>query len=234
MRFCKSVVIGEPPSKSHSSKINNGTITFVNLGKGPIGITCAHVIDGYRHFLDYLDSPLFQIGGVAFDPLAQLIDESAELDLATIRFTEEQESEITKGGEIGSAFIQPRMWPPQNVRPDQFVMFGGFPGATRERYGYDEIVSSSWSSGLHPVASTHEERFSIQFEREFWRCAFGYPDQCDLRELGGMSGGPAFVDRGMHFELVGFIYEYSAEFDLMFFRHASSVAPDGTINRLGS
>jgi hypothetical protein len=47
--FAKAACFGQYPSKTRPAKINNGTISLVNFGKGVLGITCHHVIECYHH-----------------------------------------------------------------------------------------------------------------------------------------------------------------------------------------
>ena len=62
-----------------------------------MGITCAHVIDAHRNMIQEFGQQqpghaklIFQVGDVVMDPFAHIIDENSALDLATIRFTDEQ------------------------------------------------------------------------------------------------------------------------------------------------
>jgi hypothetical protein len=51
--------------------------------------------------------------------------------------------------------------------------------------------------------------------------------------IGGMSGGPVIAWRRgsiVTAELIGFIYEYGENFDLMYVRSASLLRPDGRLN----
>lgn len=230
LRFSKAAFFGERPSRTRPTVVRNGTVSFVDLGSGPIGITCSHVLREYRRMLKEYGSIVFQIGDLELDPIEQLIAENVELDLATIRFTEDQAKAISSEGEIGSCFFRPPSWPPSPVLAGESVVFGGFPGDLRERPAHDEVVFLSWSSGGCSVTSSHDDRFSTQFEREYWVSSFGAPNHMNLQALGGMSGGPAFVHRGLHFEFVGIIYEFTEAFDIMFFRHSSSILADGSIN----
>ena len=81
LRFAKAVFFGEKPSKDNQIKVNNGTITLINLGGRLIGVTCFHVIDAYRQ-MNEDDSCIFQIGNIEFEPLERIIDQSPEMDLA--------------------------------------------------------------------------------------------------------------------------------------------------------
>lgn len=80
------------------------------------------------------------------------------------------------------------------------------------------------------VTSVTEDRFSCQFERDYWVASFGAEHHLDLRDLGGLSGGPAFIHRGLHWDFAGVIYEFSPELDIMFFRPAHVIDIDGSIH----
>ncbi len=221
--FAKAVFFGEPPSKDHKSKINNATVTLLDLGEGPLAVTCAHVLSAYREVKKATGNALFQIGSVVLDPDVQLVRESTELDVAVLELTEAQTKEITSDGEIGSCVFKPASWPPSELKAGEFVAFGGFPGQWRECLASAELEFGSFSSGACRVATVSEERFSCQFEREYWVKSFGESKGFDLKNLGGLSGGPSFIKRKLHWELVGFIYEFSREFDIMFFRPAGII-----------
>lgn len=56
--FAKAAFFGQRPSPKKPTKIRNGTIALIDLGKGPIGITCQHVIEGYRKYRDNFEEVL--------------------------------------------------------------------------------------------------------------------------------------------------------------------------------
>jgi hypothetical protein len=230
LRFAKAAFIGEHPEKGKQTQINNGTITLVDFGNGPIAITCYHVLSAYREMLNKNRRALFQIGNVELDPLSQLIDENDQLDLASIRLTPAQAKDINSEGEIGSCFFKPpRPWPSPSVKEGDFVAFGGFPGLWRERKNFDELVFPSFSSGGCRVASVAENRFAIHFERDYWIKAFDIDKREDLHDIGGMSGGPAFIFRDLCYDFAGLIYEFSPGLDIMFLRPAHLFCKDGSI-----
>ena len=107
----------------------------------------------------------------------------------------------------------------------------GFPAALRERENFDELTFGTFSAAGISVASSHKDYFACQFERDYWvrSNASKYKFSEHLHDLGGMSGGPVFVDRGLHFEFAGIIYEISSAYDIMFCRSASLIQPDGNI-----
>lgn len=228
--FAKAVVIGQRPSKKSPSKLTSGTVTLVDLGSGPLGVTCAHVISSYREMQQRFTNVVFQVGNVALEPSRQLVAEDTKLDLATIRLTDVQVRELTSGEEIGSCVFRPVSWPPAPIKGGDVVAFGGFPGSLREYLSFDELGFYSWSNGACSVDSVTDDRISCVFEREYWVSSFGQKHQMELRDLGGMSGSPVFVQRDLHWDLVGLIYEFSTEFDIMFCRPLGFLRPDGTIH----
>ncbi|MBI5016839.1 MAG: trypsin-like peptidase domain-containing protein [Deltaproteobacteria bacterium] len=229
--FAKAVFYGQRPTRHRPTQINNGTICLVDFGRGPCGITCWHVLDGYRKAREGIDDVLFQVGSTDLDPIAQLIDEDERLDIAVIEFTAKQAGEITAGGKIGSEFFRPVTWPAPAVHQGEYVVFGGFPGSMRTLMSFNEIDFPSWSSGGSQVSSASDYQFVSAFERLFWVKSFGEAHNMDLTALGGVSGGPAFVKRRLHWDIVGIVKEYSENYDAMFFASLSSFHSDGTLEQ---
>jgi len=227
--FAKPAFFGQRPSKKRPTEIRNGTIALIDLGNGPLGITCQHVIQGYREYRENHDDVLFNIGNVELDPIAQLIDENTELDLALIEFTGKQIKEITSEGKTGSAVFEPDKWPPELPKKDEFVLFGGFPGSLRVVESFTEIVFSSWSSGASRIDSANENRFISPFEREYWIKSFGEEHHLNLQALGGMSGGPAFISHGLRFDFVGILSDYQENYDAVFFASVQPITQNGQI-----
>lgn len=173
-------------------------------------------------------NPLFQIGAVKLDPFSQLIAENKRLDLATIKLNFVQAEAITSGGEIGSLFFEPRSWPPQSLVEGDFIAFGGFPGQWRKEIAFDELEFPTFSSGACIVSQVADDRFACQFEREYWVTALNIDNRDPLYNLGGMSGGPAFIYRGLYWDFIGVIYGFSG-FDIMYLRPSHLICQDGSI-----
>jgi hypothetical protein len=227
--FAKAAFFGERPSRERRVEITNGTVTLADLGRGPIAITCQHVIAGFRRMREEVERVIFQLGFVDFDPIEQLIDEDERLDLATIRLTEEQAKAVTSEGEIGSCIFKPASWPPPLPKKDEFVSFGGFPGTLRSVSSFDELEFGSWSSGASEISSVSDFQFVSAFKREYWVKSFGEKHHMDLNALGGMSGGPAFIKRKLYWDLVGIVSQYHENYDTVVFSSLRSVQDDGTI-----
>jgi hypothetical protein len=143
--------------------------------------------------------------------------------------SEPQVRAITSDGEIGSCVFQPRSWPPPLLKAGDYVAFGGFPGNLRILESFDELVFPSWSSGASQVSSVSGLQFVSTFEREYWVSSFGNKYHMDLRALGGMSGGPVFIYRGLYWDFVGIVSQYHEDYDAMFFTSVHMVRLDGTI-----
>lgn len=229
--FSAAAFFGNRPSRNQPVEINNGTITLINLGNGPIGITCHHVIQEYRNRRNLDPTVIFQVGNAEIDPLTQLIDEDARIDLATIRLRDDHVELIASGGRIGSCIFQPKSWPPPPPKEGDYIAFGGFPGRLRTVISFDELEFPSWSSGASRVSSVSDLQFLSAFEREYWVSSFGEKRHMDLRALGGLSGGPALINRGLYWDLVGIVSQYHENYDAIFFASARSVRPDGTIEK---
>ena len=227
--FAQPVFFGQRPSKNHPSEVRNGTISIVDLGEGPLAITCEHVIAGYCQMKETHDNLVFQIGNIEIDPIEQLIDKDARLDLATIRLSKEQIEFITSKGVIGSSVFRPKSWPPEIVKEGEFVSFGGFPGSLRSVVSFEEYIFDSWSCGGEKISSVSEGQFVSAFNRDYWVKSFGAAHHLTLDALGGLSGGPAFVNRGLYSDFVGIISQYHVNFNAMFFSSASNLRINGTI-----
>lgn len=158
-----------------------------------------------------------------------MIDENRRLDLASIRLTSDQAKQLTSEGEIGSCIFRPKAWPSPVVKEGEFIAFGGFPGALRTLATFDELDFGSWSSGASEISSVSEYKFVSAFDRENWVKSFGAEYHMGFTALGGMSGGPAFINRGMYWDFVGIVFEYSANYDAVFFSSTRTLCADGTI-----
>lgn len=227
--YSKAIIFGEKPKKDTITAIRSATATFLELKKQVFAITCFHVIEEYRKVLQVNGDTLFQIGDTAIDLESQLVSESPKYDLVTIFLTEFQLKKILNTEGIGSQVIRPSVWPPSKISESDKILFGGFPGTLRHRIAFDEVQFKSHSAAGISIASVDDEKFGCQFERDYWIASGGDKQAVYPTELGGMSGGPAFVDRGLYFEFVGIIYEYLEPYSIMFFRHSSLIGDDGRI-----
>ena len=227
IRFAEPIYFGEPPSAGQTGYLKNGTATIIDLGHGTLAITCSHVLAEYRERLALSPDTTFQIGNLKVDPLARIQSEDIDVDLAVLNLDGCDLEQMCQRKVVESGVFRPPHWPPRAVEPGDFITVGGFPGAWRNRVGRAGIVYDSFSLVTTPVTAVHLDHFICQFEREYW--VGSHEDRRDIRELGGMSGGPAFIHRDLYFEWVGVVYEFSSDFDLMYLRPSHLVGSDGRI-----
>ena len=230
MRFAKAAIIGKRPSPESPTMVSSGTATLVRLSIGTVAITCEHVVREALAMLAADLDTLFQIGDVVVDLNQQLIAINQERDIATIRIADSQLEKLLGGDEIGTSLFVPVAWPPPRPTEQDYVAFGGFPGTLREVTSFQDLVFGSWSSGSSKVNSSNERQFATHFQRDRWEQAYGATEHRTLAELGGMSGGPVFILRDLHWDLVGIVKEYHEAYDLMFFASLACVRSDGTID----
>lgn len=226
------VFFGLPPDKSQSPKISNGTMTFIDLGQGPIGITCSHVIQGYREKFRDDSGIIFQIGqDLRFNPLEYLISDNPRLDLATFDLRGGRLAKALSTEPPGNLCWRPKFWPPRMVAEGDVIMsLGGFPGVLRMAISWDEIMFAAVTHGMSPVTSATDEYFVCRFEHESWINVSGAPESSlEFNDFGGMSGGPVFIARESYLEFVGVISRYGPTLDLLHVALARFVNPDGTI-----
>lgn len=230
LRFAKAAVFGRRPFRDSLPDVRNGTVALIDFGRGPIAITCSHVLEGYREWLKKDGEAMFQIGNLEINPLENIIDEDEKLDLATIKLDQAGLQKIVGREEIGSSSFRPVSWPPKDVKEGEYILFGGYPGLWKSHFSGTEIVFDSFSSGASAVTSVGPDYMICQFEREYWTYGFNLRNPEDLHDLGGLSGSPVFILRDLHFEFVGIVYQFSQKFDLMYIRPSKFVREDGTIS----
>jgi hypothetical protein len=236
LRFASSAYFGAPPHPKKEFVVSSGSASLVRLKSQPYIVTCSHVLQGYRDWLEKDSACIFQIGDCKLDPVAQLVDESSRLDVAVIGLTEQQVQEVAGvESSFGSHFVVPPGWPPAPVVEGDFVAFGGFPGELRRAISFRELSFGSYSSGASRVTSAGDTYIICQFERDHWVKHGHEPEPSTIR---GMSGGPAFALRKspgtgiMTYEFIGHIYEFSESFELLYIRLANVIGEDGRIRPL--
>jgi hypothetical protein len=231
--FASAIYFGNDKSVSGPA-INNATVTLVKGKNDYFAITCFHLLDGYIKKLQENPNLSFYIGKKKMNPIKNIIDKNERLDLITFKVNEDVLFKNNDEG-ISSYFYTPLNWPPENVSKSDFVHLGGFPGKIRELRSPELIVNGFTVSGS-PVSSVSDDYFYCKFERENWIKSINREsfDTRYFKELGGMSGGPVFVQRGSpinYFELVGIIKEFSPEYDLLYIRSIKFINNDGKISQ---
>jgi hypothetical protein len=192
-----------------------GSIFFLDCGRGPFAVTAGHVYEKYRK--DSTERLLVgcQLENHAFDLKDRLIDNGlskADIDIATFRITPE---EI---GRLGKSVVRgvDGPWPPA-PRIDEVVFFAGFPRAERitEEHLSTDVGSRRFSMGLHRglnmVTSLDGRQITSRIERAELKDLQGTGLPPRGHDLSGMSGGPmlalTYSDGQYGWRLAGVIFE---------------------------
>jgi hypothetical protein len=123
-------------------------------------------------------------------------------------------------------------WPPTVVQAGDTVVLGGFPGSMRQQEGLN-VTSLSFSIASVPVTGSFPNYFTCNLDRAEWTTQNEETQTAiQLRELGGMSGGPALRDAPGILSpiLSGFIMEYEPTYDQLKMSHAALIEPNGRIS----
>jgi hypothetical protein len=226
VQFAQPVFFGESPHLSPAASINNATATLLKLQDRFLGVTCQHVLEGYRRS-KATRKTVFQLGPVQLDPERHLISEDRDHDLAIFDLTP------FVGAFEGLAtakFVEPSTWPPESVSTSDVLCLGGFPGIWREQVGPGHLRFYSYSTGAGEVFSVVDDKIVTRVQLQ--DCISQINDGKVWGSLGGLSGSPVFAWRNTPIlvaEFVGIVYEYQESLDLMFVRAAKVILQDGSL-----
>jgi hypothetical protein len=210
-----------------------GSIFFLDCGRGPFAVTAGHVYDAYLEDVQKRHVRGVQVANIDFNPVERLIasGKNLGLDIATFRITP---GEIAATGKNTIRGIDGPWPPPPNK--GEVVYFGGFPGCERDR-----IRSKEFSFGLHsamvPLTSFTQYQLCCQFDRRYWVDIRGLGLPPVGYELGGVSGGPMlqpiFKDGAWDWRLVGVISEavMAQDFERITAVQAHFILPNGRLSR---
>jgi hypothetical protein len=230
--YCTPIYIGSLEA-GDQQVYASGTATLLKIGGLPFIVTDDHALREYeRRAVD--NNSAFQIGTRPFDPMARLIDRSYQKDICVIDasgldFNDRPSEASIPAIEFYTAELD--AWPPKIAEAGDVVVLGGYPGAMREQAGLD-VTSASFTIAAVEVTGSFPDYFTCNLDRTEWRAEGELGNSAvELRELGGMSGGPALRDGPGILSpiLSGFIMEYEPTYDQLKMSHASLIKPDGRI-----
>jgi hypothetical protein len=218
----------------YSDRVADGyhtaTATLLDLGNGPMAVTCAHVL---AEFLERWKSEKAVVrAGNARISSSQLTAIDRDIDLASIRLSDNQAADLVavSDDKMKTQLYRPPRWPPDRAKEGECVAVGGYPGQwRRQRPEARELVLAYYGIGATPVTSVSERHLGCQFEREHWIWMSRDAELPDLTVLGGLSGGPVFAERHLHRSLVGIVSDLGENCDIMFMAHAQWLNRDGSI-----
>lgn len=219
-----------------SRQINNGSLFFVDAGKGLFAVTACHV---FQKYLDAKESSIeisschivpntFGPPGresVRFDLEARLIDCDAEADIATFQVRP------TEMDAIGSTVLT--AWPPMTPQKDLGIGFAGFPGRARQ-FVSPQTLEFGVYSALSVATEINDRLISCQIQHEYIVDLPGFPGLPGEFDTGGLSGGPLLTHvekNGIYYWcLGGVIREASNEWEIIFASRADRLEANGTIS----
>jgi hypothetical protein len=221
-------------------RLRNGSSFFLRIDDGLFCVTAAHVITA---LLTSKTSGVVQacLGPqIDIDIENRLIDLDPEIDLATLRVSDDEIASMHKFPLSG----QQRTWPPNPPVLSGGVLMAGFPETEQRWVGNREI--SLGVVGIGSIASSISERdVASQIEREHLMDMIGKGLPKANYDYSGMSGGPLITvveNAGIRsWRLGGIIYsgpnisndpDVSIEgFELIRARRPDYLLPGGAIDR---
>ena len=231
--------------------MKNGSIFFLDAGHGVFGVTAAHVVGSY---MQDSANPLFRRCMIArherapypVDLRGRVIEQHEGMDIATLRFTE------TEISEIGTTIVRQSDWPPPLAHRNSIITYGGWPGVGRAWVGPTDLgFGSVFMQG--PVTNSHETCISIHIDRSAaqLRQVLGDKPMPPNFDFGGMSGGPAlslrkagdyraWILEGPSWTLVGVVFagpnpcsdttQSISDFEVISIRPAHFIRSNGTLD----
>lgn len=231
LRSSSSLVLWADRGELNERVLHSATMTLIELDV-PIGLTCVHVLAEFERLTAAHGRAGCQLGNVDFPLAANLIEANEDLDVATFSLEGVDLGKVHSGAPKGFGIHVPPNWPPRCASEGDRTSLGGFPGRFRREEGDRGLVFPTFSVYGTPVAVSEPDRILVRFEREYWVAAEGDLEVArSTKALGGLSGGPVFVERNLHFEFAGIATDFSPSFDLLRCCPATVIGIDGKIHR---
>jgi hypothetical protein len=212
---------------------NNASIFFLCIGDVLLGVTAAHVYQGYLDARKKSPGHIVcRIGNLEFDPESRLrgLGLRDRIDIATFALTWDELKVIGKQ----AISVDPSGWPPPHPFSGQATFLLGFPGKSR-LWLNPHAISFGLFIGLQHVGTASDRSITCPFERECWVDIMGRGLIPEGFDLGGISGGPLLLPMEAHgswsMSVGGVISEApSRGFETVVSTPAHFIAVDGTIN----
>lgn len=205
--------------------LHNGTMTLATVGGEIIGVTAEHVVQQFE--ADNAHEPVaLQVFGAPFS--FDVIDRSSELDLATLRISEEMLSNW------GKPVIPLQIHPYVSPQEGRGILLGGYPGNLR-RPIRDEIEWGIFTAfGIARRVTDKQVTWRLDRDYDVPHPLIASPPP--NADLGGISGGPMIgvFETEHHFayhKLVGIVVEASSELENVVAIKTEFIREDGKIRK---
>jgi len=171
--------------------------------------TANHVLESFEKAAAKDPSVRIQIGELLLgqDDREVIRDPLADVCLISLSTVEYPLARIPALSAIGG-------WPPPAPREGDYLAISGYPATTRQRPTPIRVEFGALSA-IYRVTQAGEHHCSCQFQREEWINFEGPPPPEPGTDLGGMSGGPALMIKGLGFPVVGAISQFESSFEIL-------------------
>jgi hypothetical protein len=211
--------------------LRNGSAFLIDLGRGILAVTAAHVLREYCENKRTAQAIGCQLGNALFDPEAHLIDCNDDLDIATFRISAKMLGQIDKP----ILHPDPPNWASLNPAENEFAFFAGFPAQGRGITPTGRMFAAVPYFAMPPITRVTDRQITCRFERDKMIdfSGSGLPPQG--YDIGGVSGGPMLMptltDHGIIWRFAGVIVEAAAGalFEQVVAVRATFIQPNGRI-----
>jgi hypothetical protein len=217
----------DEPEETAGRTRKSGTVCFVHTGARLVGVTAEHIHSAISSRLREGKTFSCQLGAHSFEPDRYLIDLDKKLDLATYRISDVQLNAV------GADMHDAPTWPPDlsgaDVYKDLYMVGGYIWSLSADKPASRVHQFLHYLARLTSVTPTTIAIHTKTSDSVPWGNTALPPGT----NLGGMSGGPIYryCETGLsHLSLVGVVFGYHKEFEVVYGRPLSLVNPDGTIN----
>ena len=226
MKFCNACYFGDPSDEG--GIVNNGTMTLIKYNDSRYGITNHHVVNAYRARLENEPELKFYVGNAEVNIVESIIDDNENLDICTVDLNDIDEESFRSEGQISTIFFEIDDFTVGDIKEGDFVLFGGYPGAWRERPQPNHIIFDTLSTGATEVNTASDMNIICELSLDKCITTLMNHRDCLPESFGGISGGPVFhhktTEAGISvFKLVGIIYEYAPLYEAFFIRPISFI-----------
>lgn len=200
-RHTTAVLLAPPDAPDGRMRNGSGFVLRVD-GQHYLG-TAWHVVEEWHRRRSAGEPILFQVGDAGLDPSTALAWNDQPSDVAFLRLSAEQAAAV----DVSICEPMPN-WPPAHPAPNSDVFVCGFPGQLRDRIGRRDVEFRSFAA--HLIVEEVRDRFVLcGLDRDVLVDVDGVDVLRSDLDLGGMSGGPAFLLGQLSYPLVALVSEFS-------------------------
>jgi hypothetical protein len=192
------------PYKLDEKSINNGTSFFIK-GIESFAVTCAHCLDGFFERRSMEPNIFLKIGDfIVTDVESRIIDKDDELDLCSIRMTDNDLSRVGSNKNFLYFMKAPKL------ETGATVCVIGFPGKLLKPISENQLQAGVFC--LFEVireGNIGKGSFIIEFQKDQWKMALNQSgiELDNFNDFGGISGCPVFFQGELMPLLAGIVFE---------------------------